>query len=336
MRPISNDKRNNIRQLLLENKTGAEISQRTGVSTGTISNIRSELDLPNEPSNGGRPSLISPSLGRLILRKFDSGEYQNAAGASRKLSQDGMSISAQTIRRFLWNSGYKAIHKPKVLPLTKARKQERYAFARAHLGWTVADWKKVIFSDESKINRLGSDGMQWTWTNGQELRDDQMQQMVKHGGGSLMVWGCMTWNGPGYLCNISGKVDSDFYIQILEDELLQTLEWYGLSKGDVIFQQDNASIHTAKRVQKWFNDNGIRVLQWPSHSPDLNPIEHLWALVKRRLLLYDMPPEGMLELWLRVEQIWNSISADECQKLIESMPRRIRAVYDVKGGHTKY
>ncbi|KAG1250516.1 hypothetical protein G6F68_012760 [Rhizopus microsporus] len=49
MRPISNDKRNNIRQLLLENKTGAEISQRTGVSTGTISNIRSELDLPNEP-----------------------------------------------------------------------------------------------------------------------------------------------------------------------------------------------------------------------------------------------------------------------------------------------
>ncbi|KAG1205400.1 hypothetical protein G6F69_009420 [Rhizopus microsporus] len=224
MRPISNDKRNNIRQLLLENKTGAEISQRTGVSTGTISNIRSELDLPNEPSNGGRPSLISPSLGRLILRKFDSGEYQNAAGASRELSQDGMSISAQTIRRFLWNSGYKAIHKPKVLPLTKARKQERYAFARAHLGWTVADWKKVIFSDESKINRLGSDGMQWTWTNGQELRDDQMQHMVKHGGGSLMVWGCMTWNGPGYLCNISGKVDSDFYIQILEDELLETLE----------------------------------------------------------------------------------------------------------------
>ncbi|KAG1252107.1 hypothetical protein G6F68_011943 [Rhizopus microsporus] len=62
-----------------------------------------------------------------------------------------------------------------------------------------------------------------------------MQHMVKHGGGSLMVWGCMTWNGPGYLCNISGKVDSDFYIQILEDELLETLEWYGLSKGDVIF-----------------------------------------------------------------------------------------------------
>ncbi|KAG0865681.1 hypothetical protein G6F15_012852 [Rhizopus arrhizus] len=183
--------------------------------------------------------------------------------------------------------------------------KERYEFARAHLSWTIDDWKKVIFSDETKVNRIGSDGLQWTWTNGDKLKDFQE------------------------------SINSDFYIGILEDELMKTIDWYELQKEDIIFQQDNASIHTAKKVSEWLENNNIGVLRWPPQSLDLNPIENLWSILKRRLLQYENQPDGMLELWSRIENVWESITQNECQKLIESMPKRIKAAYNAKGGHTK-
>ncbi|KAG0732981.1 hypothetical protein G6F16_013532 [Rhizopus arrhizus] len=214
--------------------------------------------------------------------------------------------------------------------------KERYEFARAHLPWTIDDWKKVIFSDETKVNRIDSDGLQWTWTNGDKLKDFQVQHIIKHGGGSLILWGCLMWYGVGYLSNIKGNINSDFYVGILEDELMKTIDWYDLQKEDIIFQQDNASIHTAKKIPKWLENNNITVLRWPPHFPDLNPIENLWSILKQRLLQYEKQPDGMLELWSRVENVWESITQNECQKLIESMPKRIKAVYNAKGGHTKY
>ncbi|KAG1441509.1 hypothetical protein G6F55_013231 [Rhizopus delemar] len=210
MQPISNDIQSRIVQLLKEGVSGEEISKKSGVSTGNVSKIRKNHDLGYLKTNGGRPFLILTLLDRRILRNFNSGNYKNASDAARKLLED--------------DSGYATIHKPKVLPLTKHRMKERYEFARAHLSWTIDDWKKVIFSDETKVNRIGSDGLQWTWTNGDKLKDFQVQHMIKHGGGSLMLWGCLTWHGVGYLSNIKGSINSDFYIGILEDELMKTID----------------------------------------------------------------------------------------------------------------
>ena len=74
---------------------------------------------------------------------------------------------------------------------------------------------------------------------------------------------------------------------------------------------------------------------WPQ-SPDLNPIEHLWNHLKRKLGEYEEPPRGIQELWERVQKEWDNIGVEECRKLIESMPRRVEAVVKAKGGHTKY
>ena len=91
-----------------------------------------------------------------------------------------------------------------------------------------------------------------------------------------------------------------------------------------------------KLATKWFQDHGMDPLKWPAQSPDLNPIEHLWDYIKRKLGEYEHPPKGILELWERIEVEWNKIPKEECQKLIESMPRRVAAVLKAKGGHTKY
>ena len=140
----------------------------------------------------------------------------------------------------------------------------------------------------------------------------------------------------GYATRIDGKMDGELYTQILGDELMQMLEYYGYDGENIIFQQDNDPKHTSKVAKKWFSDNNIQVLKWPAQSPDLNPIEYLWTHLKKCLQTYEELPKSVHELWERVEKEWEAIPIEECRKLIESMPRRIAAVLRAKGGYTKY
>ena len=89
-------------------------------------------------------------------------------------------------------------------------------------------------------------------------------------------------------------------------------------------------------AKQWFQDHGIDVLLWPPQSPNLNPIEHLWEILKRRLVSYERAPGGILEVWERVQDEWEKIDVEICQKLIKSLPKRVEAVIKAKGGYTKY
>ena len=123
---------------------------------------------------------------------------------------------------------------------------------------------------------------------------------------------------------------------ILKGELLQSMEDSGIPADEVIFQQDNDPKHTFRRTKIWFEEQDIKLLDWPAQSPDLNPIEHTWGHFKKYLSGYERAPTGVHQLWDRVVVEWGKISVEECQKWIESMPRRIQAVIKAKGGHTKY
>ena len=150
------------------------------------------------------------------------------------------------------------------------------------------------------------------------------------------MWGCMTWEGVGMACKIDGKMDTDLYIQILGEELQQTLDNYGKTLDDIIFQQDNDPKHTSRRAKQWFVDHGFEAMVWPAQSPDLNPIEHLWFLLKKRLAEYPEPPKEITELWECIQAEWEKIEVVKCQELIESMPRRVQEVIKAKRGYTSY
>ena len=151
-----------------------------------------------------------------------------------------------------------------------------------------------------------------------------------------MMWGCMTSKGCEYATKIDVKMDAELYVSILEDELMQSLAFWKKKVKDVVFQQDNDPKHTSKKAKNWLEDHHFRVMVWPAQSPDLNPIEHLWVHIKRRLQEYEEPPKGILELWERVEKEWEAIPAELVQNLIESMRRHVEAVYKAHVGYTKY
>jgi len=101
-----------------------------------------------------------------------------------------------------------------------------------------------------------------------------------------------------------------------------------------IFQQDNDPKHTSRLVSKWIMDNGIDLLQWPAQSPDLNPIEHLWEELDRRIRTHKF--SKLDDLMSALEAEWSKIPLDRIIKLVDSMPARCAAVIASKGYGTKY
>lgn len=110
-----------------------------------------------------------------------------------------------------------------------------------------------------------------------------------------------------------------------------------------VFQQDNARIHLAGPVTDWFEEHGIWVIDWPPHSPDLNPIEHVWKALKEKL--YNLYPTlGQLRnnerdiaiLQARIREAWEQVDQVHIQRLVRSIPDRLRTCRRVQGWYTKY
>ena len=102
-----------------------------------------------------------------------------------------------------------------------------------------------------------------------------------------MVWGCVTASGLGHICHIQGNMDVKLYVEILDDNILETLRDLEIIKKDIYFQQNNNLKHTSCLAQDWFTKKKVNKLDWPASSLDMNIIENLWEYLDHRVHTQD-------------------------------------------------
>lgn len=148
-----------------------------------------------------------------------------------------------------------------------------------------------------------------------------------------MLWGCFSRAGLGNLEEVSGKMNALYYRNILQKNLRISAQNMGLG-NEFIFQHDNDPKHTSRVVKQFLDADNVTVLEWPPQSPDLNPIEHLWDELDRRIP--KSKRKGLKEFRTALFEEWNKIEQNVLKTLVDSMPRRLEAVIQAKGGPTRY
>lgn len=247
----------------------------------------------------------------------------------------GRNVSVWTVRRRLKEFGLKACRPATGPKLLRRHRVARLQFATEHLNWNLQQWQNVLFTDESRFCLHSPDGRKRVWRRaGERFAECTFSPRLSHGGGSVMVWGGITREARTDLVVVAGSLTAHRYIdEILADHVIPFSVIVG---NDFILMQDNARPHTARRVTQYLAEVEINTMNWPACSPDLNPIEHVWDMLGKRVKEREVAPATVDELRLALQEEWQNIPQDAIRNLIDSMDRRMQAVIRARGGNTKY
>lgn len=330
--------REKILKLHQEGYCQRDIARLVYVSPSTVNlwiNRQGKLDALKRT---GRPRKTTPEEEDEIYKRSTDEPFLPATDINRKLQ---LNVSPQTVRNRMAERGL-ANCKPCLKPFLKdIHKTKRYDFAINYMDYTPKQWERVCFADEKVFQSFGH-GSQRVWRPKLNRWDkDKDERTVtryhatvlthrkKSGRFSIPVWGCIGSRHELHLIKVK-HLKQDYFIQ----EILE--RYFRGSEQTIYLLHDKSPIHTAKRVQQWLKQHNVKVLEWPSNSPDLNPIENVWGRMEYKMR--NRNPTSREHLWEMVQDAYREImnDTDYIQKLAQSMPYRLNQVIEAKGHFTRY
>ena len=315
-------------------RTQCNLATDFNVCAKTIQRIIRKVEKFNsvERTKGsGRKRITTAAQDRAITLAVKRDRLNSLKDICQRLFLENVSI--RTISRRLHEGSdfqsYWSVKKPFICERNRLK---RIQWCRTHRHWTVEDWRKVIWSDESPfVVRFNGRFRVWRLHN-ERYNPMVTNATVKHSK-KINVWGCFAAHAVGVLHKVEGILEQHQFNSILENQLLPSTEKL-FPDGFYYFQQDNDPKHTSNMNKEWLADNIPHLLSWPAQSPDLNPIENLWSILDQRLKTRKVNTEA--ELLECLIEGWNALEPELLTRLIDSMPRRIEAVLKAKGYATKY
>lgn len=335
---LSSETRNSIIILREEGYKLKEIAKRLKVSIGGV-----QRALSRHAQTGSNATL--PRSGRRKATSHAEDKYVRVSSLrNRRLTVPQLTaqlnstrqkpVSKSTVRRRLTAAGLHGRISSRKPLLRLQNKQKRLRWAQEHANWTKEQWNTVLWTDESKFQLFGSNRRVYVRRRQGERASPQcITPTVKHGGGSVMVWGSFAAGKVGDLYKVEGILNQHGYHSILQRHAMPS--GTRLVGPNFVLQQDNDPKHSSKLCKNYLEKKQeagvLTVMTWPAQSPDLNPIELLWDELDRRVR--SKQPTNLRQLWEFLQQEWSEIPASYLENLVARMPKLCQAVIKAKGGY---
>ena len=316
------------------------VARRFGVAVSTICRQQQrhlQTGSVQDRPRPGQPRVTTAAQDRSIRTAHLRDRFRTAtATANATPGRHNNRISRQTVLNRLRDHGIRARRAYVGPVLNDRRRRVRRNWAANHSGnrWPGAFWRRVLFSDESRFQLFRHDGRSRVFRRtGERFARPCVREVDRFGGGSVMVWGAIRFGWRSPLLIIEGNLTARLYAEIiLEGQIIP----YCTNDQRSIFMQDNARPHVAEICINLLRNNNVQTLEWPPYSSDMNPIEHLWDTLDRRVRARTPPPQSHAELRQALIEEWHRIPQWRINRLITSMPRRVNALAEARGAHTRY
>ncbi|GFW63828.1 transposable element Tcb1 transposase [Trichonephila clavipes] len=255
-----------------------------------------------------------------------------ASDLSRQLSSaTGTTVSRQTVYRRLGHIGLYARRSVRCIPLTATHCRLRLTWSREHALWTPQQWSCVMFSDESRFSLQSDSRRTLIWrAPGTRYHQEITIQRHRYGGAGWLVWGGIIPGSGTDLHVQSVTMTGHIYRDVILEQHVRLFR--GAMGAKFLFMDDNARPHRANIVDECLQSEDITRMDWLAQSPDLNPIEHVWDMLGRRIAARQPPPTYLPELRRALLDEWCNIPQDQIDSLILSMPRRCKACISSRPG----